>query len=156
MVLIRSKSLSLGVWCNIFFLCSVTFLLVKTILVAREQSVAALSSCSRERPWKISGRKRPRGCCHASWQEQVSRMLNQHMTGVNQPGDQEILNKVLDGRVNDFELLVKRYRNYVFKVISGFFQQILCPILLMRSSSRPVRHYRALTDAPSFTNGSPL
>ena len=34
--------------------------------------------------------------------------------------DIEIINRVLRGRVDDFEILLERYRGYVFKIVSGF------------------------------------
>ena len=33
--------------------------------------------------------------------------------------DTDIISRILDGRVDDFELLLNRYRGYVFKIVSG-------------------------------------
>jgi len=33
--------------------------------------------------------------------------------------DKEIIGRILGGRINDFEILLNRYRGYVFKIVSG-------------------------------------
>jgi hypothetical protein len=41
------------------------------------------------------------------------------MGGSDETGDIEIIDGILDGRTEDFEILLDRYRGYVFKIVSG-------------------------------------
>ncbi|MBN1165094.1 MAG: sigma-70 family RNA polymerase sigma factor [Candidatus Krumholzibacteriota bacterium] len=34
------------------------------------------------------------------------------------PGDKEIIHRILDGNIDDFELLLERYRDHVFKIVA--------------------------------------
>lgn len=41
--------------------------------------------------------------------------------------DSEVIERVLNGRVNDFEILLKRYRSYLFRIVSRFLPPDMVP-----------------------------
>ncbi len=45
------------------------------------------------------------------------------MGGFDETEDREVIRSILDGRPDDFEVLVERYSRYVFKIVSGIVPQ---------------------------------
>ena len=46
-------------------------------------------------------------------------MPENHRTDADEPEDGAVVEKVLYGRTDDFEILLTRYRGYIFKIVSG-------------------------------------
>lgn len=42
------------------------------------------------------------------------------MSGIGDPEDDHVIAKVLDGQIDEFNILVERYSGYLFTVVSGF------------------------------------